>query len=1475
MKSKKKFAQILSVLLVTAALFSMAHPAIANLVEREAGYISNEIRMVGYEEALTNNIAKMAHSTSYTAKVTLEAIPCASGETVGELSASIIFNDNGYFGVELPENIMIETPSLFVLSYEIPEITGYNFRGWLHPASVQVVLPGHTLTVTGTGVIELFALFEPTEQYSLHTAFSAASAQHPNITNPAFDGQTFARQNLQVRWNAVAGASGYRLSLRNLSTDTLIYNHTPVSGTSFTIAQTRLLAGHHYRVAVASVIGGVARWTERTFRVQNAPNLVSITSVTISGTPRVGSTLSANVFYSGAVTNPAITFQWWRWNGNDWLTIAGATNRTFVPTINDRFVAVVARGTGTNVTTDGVSSAWVEIETVLTLNPSTNWIGVSSAGSVREVTVSTSQGSSWNASSSHTWLWLNRTSGTNGQNFRAYVAQNTSTASRTATVTVTAPGAPTRSFTVTQLGVAATAPSAPTSVTATAGNGSATINWQPPANNGGSAITGYQVSTNGTAWTTVGSNIRTHTFQGLTNGTSVTLRVRAVNAAGNSTIANAPAVTPRTVPGAPTNVTATAGNGNATINWQPPINTGGSAITGYQVSTNGTTWTNVGSNIRSHTFQGLTNGTSVTLRVRAVNAAGNSTIANAPAVTPRAVPSAPTNVTATAGNGSATINWQPPTNTGGSAITGYQVSTNGTTWTNVGSNIRSHTFQGLTNGTSVTLRVRAVNAAGNGTIANAPAVTPIVVTQYITITGNSAAITAGSNQRLNLIAQVHPAGVPQGVTWSSGDTNIATVAADGVVVPIAAGSVYITARSTANPNVFARTSVTVTAHVSIAPSGLFNVVETVSGTSTTRPVANTIALARNSTSMAARIDTTSNNLRYSWAFTQLNGAALNPPLSRTNLPLGTNRNLYVTTPLAPGRYRLNLTISDSNNNVIRTENYTVFVTHGPVRAQPTRISDGVNIRWLNSGLHRQNISTVETFSALNRAFFEMGGNYEMHIIAWNADEHRHVVSIAKMRREGNCVCFTSALNGLADVLGIQATSPRSASIRAHNLVVNGRPLDATRFMMRPDRPAIDGSLNFTHVYTLSQNHRIVRQERGARVFGGNHSIVSYRGNYFDPTFGLEGGSYLYHVHAGLARLGGARTPQGWSYVYRMTRIERGANPPEFNIAVNRRTGGFYYHFIPLVLTSALAAGESKILAVPSFGHSPWEVISNDSWISVSRTVIDSSDTNGIMSMSDSIINGVKMTAAPNPTSQMRTGTISIHHPDGVDTIYVHQDGIAPWINVSNPSIVTDARSGGRNVIAVTSNVNWFAFSDADWLELDFSLGVGNENLPFSVTENYSDTERTATITIRGGDGGAITTVTVTQSVRVPLSIIVHPQYASVRAGEYVQLGADVSGTGWEFQGVNWMITADSKPGTFIDGNNVLFVAADETLTDFTVKAFLRSDPDVQAIVYIDVLPGAFAICPTCGAETILDGWGNYFCQNCVVVGFGARDVDSR
>ena len=195
---------------------------------------------------------------------------------------------------------------------------------------------------------------------------------------------------------------------------------------------------------------------------------------------------------------------------------------------------------------------------------------------------------------------------------------------------------------------ATTVPGAPTSLTATA-SGTTTIDltWTAPADDGGSAITGYkiEVSPNGTSsWTNRVADTgttTTYSHTGLSAGTTRYYRVSVINSVGTGAASNVDNATTddaaTTVPGAPTSLTATA-SGTTTINlsWTAPADDGGSAITGYriEVSPNGTSsWTNRVANTGTTTtttyaHTGLSAGTTRYYRVSAINANGTGAASN-------------------------------------------------------------------------------------------------------------------------------------------------------------------------------------------------------------------------------------------------------------------------------------------------------------------------------------------------------------------------------------------------------------------------------------------------------------------------------------------------------------------------------------------------------------------------------------------------------------------------------------------------------------------------------------------------------------------------------------------------------------------------------------------------------------------------------------------------------------------------------
>lgn len=81
---------------------------------------------------------------------------------------------------------------------------------------------------------------------------------------------------------------------------------------------------------------------------------------------------------------------------------------------------------------------------------------------------------------------------------------------------------------------APSAPDAPRNASATPGNASADIAWQPPGSSGGSQITGYSVTSDPDAKTCSTSGDTSCTVSGLTNGTAYTFTVTATNSVGTS-----------------------------------------------------------------------------------------------------------------------------------------------------------------------------------------------------------------------------------------------------------------------------------------------------------------------------------------------------------------------------------------------------------------------------------------------------------------------------------------------------------------------------------------------------------------------------------------------------------------------------------------------------------------------------------------------------------------------------------------------------------------------------------------------------------------------------------------------------------------------------------------------------------------------------------------------------------------------------
>ena len=184
-----------------------------------------------------------------------------------------------------------------------------------------------------------------------------------------------------------------------------------------------------------------------------------------------------------------------------------------------------------------------------------------------------------------------------------------------------------------------------------------------------------------------------------------------------------PVFVPAVAPGQVTNVSGVAGPGSVALTWSAPSS--GGPVTSYTVTPyigaeaqHSVTVTGTPPST-GLTVTGLTPGTEYTFTVQASNPNGAGPASSrSSAVVPSATfpPSAPTAVTATGASSAALVTWTPSSGNGG-AITGYVVTpyvgTTAGTSVEVGASATAATVKGLTNGTTYTFTVTALNAYGS------------------------------------------------------------------------------------------------------------------------------------------------------------------------------------------------------------------------------------------------------------------------------------------------------------------------------------------------------------------------------------------------------------------------------------------------------------------------------------------------------------------------------------------------------------------------------------------------------------------------------------------------------------------------------------------------------------------------------------------------------------------------------------------
>ena len=264
---------------------------------------------------------------------------------------------------------------------------------------------------------------------------------------------------------------------------------------------------------------------------------------------------------------------------------------------------------------------------------------------------------------------------------------------------------------------------------------------------------------------------------------------------------------------APTNVSGTIANAQSQVTWTATSFTG-PAVSNYLVqysSNGGVSWTNASRSVSTSTstlVTGLINGSGYIFRVAAINSVGAGTFSsNSPEVIPQTLPGQPTELSGTAGNGQAALNWVAPSDNGGRNIITYKVeysSNGGANWTEYphpDSSPSSLVVSGLNNGTSYIFRVAAVNSVGTGTYSPNSATVNLVAPLALSFGSSPVGVVLGEAAGTHSVtAATSPLNTGQTVFASTTPLVCTVNASSGALTILSLGTCTITANNAGTAN---------------------------------------------------------------------------------------------------------------------------------------------------------------------------------------------------------------------------------------------------------------------------------------------------------------------------------------------------------------------------------------------------------------------------------------------------------------------------------------------------------------------------------------------------------------------------------------------------------------------------------------------------------------------------------------------------
>lgn len=258
------------------------------------------------------------------------------------------------------------------------------------------------------------------------------------------------------------------------------------------------------------------------------------------------------------------------------------------------------------------------------------------------------------------------------------------------------------------------APGPVSEVTGSARPDGVTVTWEAVPPETDAPVTGYRVWRDGDVLAELDADTTSWFDANVDEGAAYTYAVAAVNSAGTGDPAEV-TVTALARPSSPTDLSSSVEAGSVTLDWQPPLDDGGTPVTGYRVLRDGEEVARVDATTLTLVDDQIDEGVEYSYSVTAHNDVGAGPAA-AVVVRTLAGPTAPTAVDAVPGPGvgDVTVRWQPPQSDGGTQISGYRIYREGALVAEVDAGQVSFVDGGRSPLSGHRYRVTAVNAVAEG-----------------------------------------------------------------------------------------------------------------------------------------------------------------------------------------------------------------------------------------------------------------------------------------------------------------------------------------------------------------------------------------------------------------------------------------------------------------------------------------------------------------------------------------------------------------------------------------------------------------------------------------------------------------------------------------------------------------------------------------------------------------------------------------